>query len=157
MLAVVILHVAPPALFAFLHGAWRYGLGSISVFFALCLAVGFASEIVGELTGFPFGHYYFTGLMGPRIFGVPVFLGLAYTGMGYLSWTLTVLILGHDPPNSPVESRTFIAAPLIASFIMVAWDLAMEPVWSTVLRAPGHGLLGDPTLEFRCLTFWAGI
>jgi hypothetical protein len=73
--------------------------------------------------------------------------------MGYLSWTLTVLILGHDPPNSPVESRTFIAAPLIASFIMVAWDLAMEPVWSTVLRAPGHGLLGDPTLEFRCLTF----
>jgi uncharacterized membrane protein len=152
MLAVVILHVAPPALFAFLHGALRYGLRNISVFFALCLAVGFASEVVGVLTGFPFGPYYFAGLMGPKIFGVPVFLGLAYTGMGYLSWTLAMLILGEDSADSLAESKNILTAPLIASFIMVAWDLAMEPVWSTVLRAwtwtTGGPYFGVPLSNF---------
>ncbi len=104
MLAIVALHVLPPLLFAFLHGAMLYGLRGILTFFALCVAIGGLIETFGVLTGFPFGHYYFTDVMGPKIFVVPIFLGLAYVGMGYLSWTLASVILGALP-NSLTGSR----------------------------------------------------
>jgi putative membrane protein len=84
MLAIVALHVLPPLVFAFLHGAMLYGLRGILTFFALPVTIGGLIETFGVLTGFPFGQYYFTDVMGPKIFVVPIFLGLAYVGMGYL-------------------------------------------------------------------------
>jgi len=39
---------------------------------------------LGVRTGFPFGHYSFTNLMGPKLFAVPILLGLAYVGMAYM-------------------------------------------------------------------------
>src|SRR5580658_2289824 len=93
MLAVVAFHVVPAALFALLHGALRYRLSGILAFFTICLLVAGISENVGVWTGFPFGRYYFTDLMGPKILFVPVLLGLAYVGMGYISWTLGRLIV----------------------------------------------------------------
>ena len=74
----------PPLAFTFLHGSLRYRPYGIFVFTALCLAIGNLSENLGVLTGFPFGHYHFTEVMGPKLFHVPILLGLAYVGMGYL-------------------------------------------------------------------------
>ena len=68
--------------------------------------------------------------MGPKLFHVPVLLGLAYIGMAYVSWTLARLIIGK--PYAPVSGTRIVALPLVASFIMVAWDLAQDPVWGTV-------------------------
>ncbi len=87
MFGVVALHVTSPALFALVHGATRYGLRGIAVFFAICLGVGGAVEITGVHGNSPFGSYYFTDVMGPKFLGVPLLLALAYVGMGYLSWT----------------------------------------------------------------------
>jgi putative membrane protein len=75
MRVIVILHVLPPALFALFHGSMRYRLRGIVTFVAICLVVGNAFENLSILTGFPFGHYYFTGLMGPRLFRVPSYSG----------------------------------------------------------------------------------
>jgi hypothetical protein len=61
---------------------------------AICVVVGNLSENLGVATGFPFGRYYFVELMGPKLFHVPVLLGLAYIGMAYVSWTLARLIAG---------------------------------------------------------------
>jgi uncharacterized membrane protein len=134
MLAVVALHVIPPALFALFHGAVRYSLRGMIVFFVICLIVGGVVENLGVLSGIPFGHYYFTSLMGPKIIFVPVLLALAYVGMAYLSWTLAILIL-RQASNSILAGSPAFRVPLIARFIMVAWDVAMDPVWSTVLHA----------------------
>jgi len=133
MLAVVIRHVVPPALFALLHGARLYGLRGILVFVAVCLAVGNIFENLGVRTGFPFGHYYFTNVMGPKFLIVPVFLGLAYVGVAYLSWTLARIIL-REAQSTPSGSR-LVTLPLFASCIMVSWDLSMDPIWSTIVRA----------------------
>ena len=95
MPVIVVLHVLPPALFALLHGAIRYGIRGILAFVAVCLVVGNVSENLGIRTGFPFGHYYFTDLIGPSLLHVPILLGLAYVGMGYLCWTLGGLIVGE--------------------------------------------------------------
>ena len=64
MLAIVLLHVLPPAVFGLIHGAARYGWRGIAVFFALCLGIGGFFEVLGVHTRFPFGPYYFTDLMG---------------------------------------------------------------------------------------------
>jgi putative membrane protein len=129
-LLIVILHVIPPAIFALIHGGILYRMKGISIFVAFCLGFGSLAEGVSLRTGFPFGHYYFTDAMGPKVLQVPVLLVLAYLGIAYVSWVLALLILGYlDKPINGV--RTF-ALPLLASFIMVAWDLSMDPDWSTL-------------------------
>jgi putative membrane protein len=132
MLAVIALHVFPPIVFALVHGAMFYGTRGILTFFAICLVIGNIFENVGIRTGFPFGHYDFTNLMGPDLFGVPILLGLAYLGMAYLSWTLAQLILGAM--QGPLVGSRVVTLPLLAALIVVAWDFSQDPVWSTILH-----------------------
>ena len=134
VLAVVALHIIPPALFALIHGAVRYGLRGITVFFTVCFVVGGLIETIGVQTNFPYGSYYFTEVMGPKLVGVPILLALAYVGTGYLAWTLANVIVTRGRVHTLAGSLA-VTVPLVASFIMVAWDLAMDPVWSTVLQA----------------------
>lgn len=124
---LVALDVLSALSFALVDGTRRYGLRGILVFAALCALIGNAMENLGIATGFPYGRYHFLSLMGPKLFNVPVLLGLAYIGMAYVSWTLASAML------NPRAHR--LVVPLVASLIMVAWDFAQDPVWSTVLRA----------------------
>ncbi len=133
MLAIVVLHVIPPVLFALIHGAMFYRVRGILMFVGICLAVGNIFENLGVRTGFPFGHYFFTDVMGPKILVVPIFLGLAYVGMAYLSWTLARLILKET--EKPLKGSRVVTLALLASAIMVSWDLSMDSVWSTIVRA----------------------
>jgi uncharacterized membrane protein len=77
-------------------------------------------------TGSPFGHYIFTNLMGPKPFDLPILLALAYVGMGYLSWVLSLEILERQ--DEPLSGKKIVLLPLAASFVMTAWDLSMDPV-----------------------------
>jgi putative membrane protein len=129
-LLIVILHVIPPAIFAIIHGSILYRLKGISIFAAFCLGFGGLAESISLRTGFPFGHYYFTDAMGPKVLHVPVLLVLAYLGIGYVSWVLALLILGYL--DEPIDGVRIFALPLLASFIMLAWDLSMDPDWSTL-------------------------
>jgi uncharacterized membrane protein len=150
LLAIVALHVLAPMTFAVIHGAMLYRLRGMVTFIAICLFVGNIFENLGVRTGFPFRHYYFTDVMGPKIFAVPIFLGLAYVGMAYLSWTLGALILGG--PGTPLCGHRVVTLPLVASFIVVAWDLSMDPVWSTIMHAwiwrDGGAYFGVPITNF---------
>ena len=150
MLGVVVLHVLPPAIFAVIHGTRVYRLGGILTFVAITLIVGNFFENLGVRTGFPFGSYYFTDLMGPKLSAVPIMLGLAYVGMAYLSWTLAGIISGGI--QSPLRGLRVVAVPVLASCIMVSWDLSQDPVWSTILRAwvwlRGGAYFGVPFTNF---------
>src|SRR5437016_5291920 len=57
--------------FALIHGAERYGWSCILVFVIICLLVSNASENLSILTGYPFGRYYYTDVLGPKLFLVP--------------------------------------------------------------------------------------
>lgn len=150
ILAVVALHVLPPIVFALVHGAMLYRARGILTFFAICLVIGNILENVGVRTGFPFGHHYFTDRMGPKLFAVPILLGLAYLGMAYLSWTLARLILGGM--RNPLLGSRVVTLPLVAAFIMVAWDFSQDPVWSTILHLwvwrQGGAYFGVPVSNF---------
>jgi uncharacterized membrane protein len=88
MVAVVALHVLPLLIFALIHGVMLYRLTGILAFFAICLVVGNAFENLGVATGFPFGRYYFTDAMGPKLFQVPILLGLAYVIVSSIRFSL---------------------------------------------------------------------
>ena len=130
-LLIVVLHVLPPAAFAILHGRRLYGTRGILVFTAFCLGAGVLFESLSLRTGFPFGRYYFTSVMGLRVFQLPILLALAWLGIGYLSWVLASLILGAQP----LSRTAVLVQPLVAAFLMTTWDLAMDPVWCNVDRA----------------------
>jgi uncharacterized membrane protein len=150
MLAIVALHVLPPLVFAWMHGTQLYGWRGMLTFFAICLVIGNVVENVGVLTGFPFGRYYFTDAMGPKIFLVPIFLGLAYLGMGYLSWTLARVIVGD--PEGPLLGPRVVTVPLVGALIMTAWDFCQDPIWGTVVHAwvwvHGGSYFGVPVSNF---------
>src|SRR5580692_4711424 len=84
-IAIVALDVISALAFALVDGTRTLGIRGILIFAAICIFVGNIIENLGVATGFPFGHYYFAELMGPKLFYVPVLLGLAYIGMAYVS------------------------------------------------------------------------
>ena len=55
--------------FALLHGAQRYDWRAIGVFVAAGLVISNILENLSIQTGFPFGHYHYTG--AGKIFQVP--------------------------------------------------------------------------------------
>src|SRR5712692_2240602 len=139
-----------PFAFALLHGAQRYTWGGITTFLVMCLVVSNLLENTSILTGFPFGHYYYTSLLGPKLFLVPLAIGPAYFGTGYLAWVLSTVLIGDVRPRA--RALTTFAVPFIASFMMVAWDLGMDPTSSTIrhlwIWEQGGGYFGVPLTNY---------
>lgn len=150
VLLIVILQVAPPAVFAFVHGSIVYRIRGMVAFTVFCAGTGTICESLSLRTGFPFGHYFFTGLMGPKIFDLPVLLVMAYLGIGYCSWVLALFILGYR--NRLLSGARVVALPLLASLIMVAWDLSMDPIWANLdhgwIWLNGGSYFGVPISNF---------
>ena len=120
------------AVFALAHGAARYRVRGILILFALCVVVGNSFETVSILTGFPFGRFHYTDLLGPKLFMVPWVIGPSYFAIGYLSWTLATVLLGDRGRRA--EPLTVFAVPLIGAFLMAGWDACFDPEYSTVDR-----------------------
>jgi uncharacterized membrane protein len=160
-IATGLLHdVGPPAghaaaltilllLFAFLHGAVQYRFRDLLVFAIIVVGVSNAFENLSIATGFPFGRYRYSDKLGPKIFQVPVLIGLAFIAVGYLSWTLARILV--RAPARPVGHCTF-AVPAVATFVMVAWDLSFDPLVSTVRQVwiwqDGGSFFGVPASNF---------
>ena len=148
-LLIPILIVLPLA-FALFHGAVRYQWSGIIVFLVICLVVSNLLENTSILTGFPFGHYHYTSDLGPKLFLVPLIIGPAYFGTGYLAWVLATVLIGDVHPKT--SAFTTFALPFVASFMMVAWDLGMDPTSSTIRHSwiweQGGGYFGVPLTNY---------
>ena len=142
--------IVVPVAFALLHGAVRYQWSGIITFLVMCLVVSNVLENTSILTGFPFGHYYYTSALGPKLFLVPLLIGPAYFGTGYLAWVLATVLIGEVRPKG--SWFTTFAVPFIASFMMVAWDLGMDPTSSTIRHSwiweQGGGYFGVPLTNY---------
>src|SRR5205814_10208975 len=106
--------IVVPLAFALLHGAVRYQWSGILTFLVMCLVVSNLLENTSILTGFPFGPYYYTSGLGPKLFWLPLAIGPAYLGTGYLAWVLSTLLIGEVRPQG--SWLTTFAVPFIASF-----------------------------------------
>jgi uncharacterized membrane protein len=140
-------------IFALIHGSRRYGwYGSIS-FLLICLVISISYENISIATGFPFGFYHWSKIYNPPpwIGTVPLFTGIAYCGTGYISWVIANVLLDNTGEIINKENKRFVT-PLIAAFIMVMWDLGMDPMSSTVQQVwvwhYGGGYFGVPYTNF---------
>jgi putative membrane protein len=143
---VVLISVA----FALVHGALRYGWSGIAAFVVTCLVVSNILENTSILTGFPFGHYQYTDVLGPKLFLVPLLIGPAYFATGYLAWVLANVLVGDVRRDS--SGFTTFAVPFVASFLMVMWDLTIDPRASTIqhqwIWEQGGGYFGVPLTNY---------
>lgn len=148
--AITVLHLLILVTFVVVHGALRYGLNGVAAFAIICLLVSNLFENLGVATGFPFGPYHYTDALRPKLGYVPLLIGPAYLGVGYLSWVLGTVLVGDVKRGT--DAFTTFATPLIAAFIMVLWDLAMDPSASTVgkwwIWHGGGGFFGVPLSNY---------
>src|SRR5207302_11254578 len=132
--------------FALIHGGRRYGWKTIAVFMVFTAIVSNILENSSILTGFPFGRYYYTDSLGPKIALVPFFISLSYISFGYLAWVFSTLLINEVRKGSALLIS--VAVPLVATFILVAWDFCLDPIASTITHGwvwkDGGGCYGVP-------------
>jgi uncharacterized membrane protein len=107
---IVGLMLAASAVEAVEARGWRRGGGGV----AAAGALGFAAELVGVATGRPFGHYSYSGKLGPRVGGVPLLAAAAWAMMARPAWVVAGLV-----------SRRW-RVPLAAG-ALTAWDVFLDP------------------------------
>lgn len=79
-------------------------------------SVGMAAEWTGVATGRPFGPYSYSGKLGPKVAGVPVLAGAAWTMMARPSWAVAGRITSRRGPRVALSAAA-----------LTAWDLALDP------------------------------
>src|SRR5690349_164160 len=114
--------LAVAALIAFLvrHAAMRWVAA-----FAAIYAVSLSAELAGTTVGLPFGPYHYTDGLGFKLFAhVPALIPASWFMMGL--------------PSYAIASRRFPSNALgrvaLGSFILLSWDLALDPAMSFVTK-----------------------
>lgn len=145
--------------FVFWHGGRRYGAWGIITLFVVTEVISNGYENLSIATGFPFGHYNYPHDGTPFIFQVPATIGLAYFGYGYAAWCVASVLLGRGDASIRGWFGTFVQ-PAAAAFVMVMWDLVMDPLNSTIghtwIWHDGGGYNGVPLTNYLgwYLTVW---
>lgn len=113
-------------LLIFLHATIIYSPRAAILFIAISTGVGLFMEIIGVKTGWIFGKYKYTDDTGPKIFGlVPVFIPLWWCVIGYMSLSMTKLIL----INYQIDATPYRLVLILLSAILVTlWDVLADPL-----------------------------
>jgi uncharacterized membrane protein len=132
--------------FALVHGIATYGGRTMVWFIVICLVVSNVAENASIVTGFPFGHYHYTDILGSKLFLVPVTIGGAYFGAGYLAWVVALSLVGRAGRAFDGYARW--AVPAVAAGVMSSWDFMLDPIASTIDKwwvwEQGGGYFGVP-------------
>jgi uncharacterized membrane protein len=89
--------------------------------FLAVYVVSLASELIGTTYGVPFGAYSYTTLLGPKWFNrVPLLIPLSWFTVSWAAWVIA-------------RQRTSgLSAVCLATSLLVAWDLLLDPAMSKV-------------------------
>ena len=84
------------SIFVIFHGTYRYKWESMIVFIVVTFIISWIMETISINTGFPFGNYYYTELLGAKAGVVPWGIMLAYFFTGYIAWTMATNFFGES-------------------------------------------------------------
>jgi len=96
------------------HRGWT---DSFPIFGAAAFWLGFGSEIIGIHTGYLYGDYVYGPTLGPKLWDVPIVIGVNWFLLVYLTGALF---------NKSIENDYF--AAFLGASVMTAMDYIMEPV-----------------------------
>lgn len=111
-------------LFAITHCAACAGWRRTGLFFALAAIISYMLEEIGVRTGWIYGAYHYSGMLGPKLGHVPVLIPLAWFMMIYPSWIVARFILRGVHTRSVAR---IVGLAVIAAMVMTAWDTVMDP------------------------------
>ncbi len=101
------------AILLLFHNRWRSTDGMVLLFIAI---TGYLIEVLGVITGHVFGSYWYGSALGLKAFDTPLIIGLNWAMLTYCAFAIM------EP------TRLFWPLKAIAgAFLMVAYDLVMEP------------------------------
>jgi uncharacterized membrane protein len=106
-----------------LHAAGRLGARRALLIFVFGFGISLASELSGTGTGYPFGPYAYSGMLGYKIGGlVPFNIPTSWFFMLYCSLAICgrVLTVADD-------ARTKARWAIVAGLVLTAWDVSMDP------------------------------
>jgi putative membrane protein len=98
------------------HAVTSRGPRAGTALVAVTAGGGLLVELLGVHTGVPFGRYAYGNALGPRLYGVPLVIPLAWTWMAWPAW----LAAG-------VLTRRTAARIALAGLGLAAWDLFLDP------------------------------
>lgn len=102
---------------------WRHARLRWVPALATVYVLSFVAEHAGTGYGIPFSGYGYTGLLGPKLMGrVPYVIPLSWFLMSAPAW-----ILARETFPRPGQ---FVPRILQATFLLVLWDLALDPAMS---------------------------
>lgn len=105
------------------YGIVAIGWRKTAIFAAISYPVSLTSELIGTGTGWPFGNYAYTDLLGPKAAGhVPWSIPASWFYMGFASYLLGSAIIERFGVK-----REFLWSCLAGAWLLVAWDLVLDP------------------------------
>jgi uncharacterized membrane protein len=136
--------------FALSHCCASLGKRRTLAFFTISAIVSWILEEVGVSTGWVYGHYHYSNLLGPKLGLVPAIIPLAWFMMIYSSWVIASALVGSTTQDA---SERVLSRSIVASMVMTSWDTVMDPgmsragnwVWETggsYFGVPIHNYLG---------------
>jgi len=114
--------------FVLTHSAAREGWRRTGLLFTLIIVVTFFMESLGAATGWVFGKYHYTEVLGPLFLGlVPYVVPIVWLNMLYPAY----LIADQIVPAKWDARRRLLGVSAVSGLAMAAWDLIMDPVMVT--------------------------
>jgi putative membrane protein len=128
---------------------WAFGVRRGVALFLSATGLALGAELLGTSTGFPFGEYQYTSLLGYRVLGlVPFAIPISWFYMLYCALALCARIL---PAASSERVKWLWSAA--AAAMLTAWDVAMDPA----MVRTSHWVWSDPGPFYGMpLTNWVG-
>ena len=85
-------------------------------YLAVTLGLGWGVEALGVATAFPFGHYDYSGVLGPTLLGVPLLIPMAWSMMAYPCLLATQRLV-----------TTTLGTAFVGGLLLSSWDLFLDP------------------------------
>jgi uncharacterized membrane protein len=141
------------SLLSVVHAWLSRGVRTAVGLLLLVAVAAIAFESVGLATGFPYGSYEYSDVLGPTLLGVPFLVPLAWLMMAWPSWVLADRLAAPLRPARRAVLRVGAAAAIFA-----AWDVVLDPqmvqagYWTWTHPRPG--LPGIDTVPLTNLAGW---
>lgn len=135
-------------LFSVVHCAVCNGWKKTGIFFVLAALISYCLEEIGVRTGWIYGAYHYSDMLGPKLGHVPLLIPLAWFMMIYPSWVLARALLRGVDTGSNVGLA---GQAIVAAMVMTAWDTVMDPGMAaagTWVWERGGGYFGVPLQNY---------
>lgn len=106
---------------------YELGVRKALIFLVVTSVTGFLAEILGTSTGFPFGKYYYTNFLGPKVLGVPEVVPLVWFVIAYLTFSIARKTVRAQTTTQSALAKL----ALLTAFGAVAWDFMVDPMFSS--------------------------